>query len=144
MNVTAFSLAQRFVGMKEVPGTASNPAVLAMLRLDQPWPTSDEVPWCSAFANYIAWLLRLPRSHNLSARSWLNVGESIEADQATVGFDVVILSRGTDPTAGHVGFFAGAVGGVVNVLGGNQGDSVSVESFMRTRILGVRRLFKEG
>ena len=69
MNITAFELAQRFVGVKEIPGSESNPMVLSMLRLDQAWPEGDEVPWCSAFVNYIAWLLRLPRSKALNARS---------------------------------------------------------------------------
>ena len=59
MQVTAFDLAQRFVGVKEAPGSADNPQVLAFLKLDDEWPERDEVAWCSAFANYIAWLLRL-------------------------------------------------------------------------------------
>lgn len=62
MNITAFDLAQRFIGIKEVPGSTSNPQVLAFLRLDNAWPDGDDVAWCSAFVNYIAWLLRLPRS----------------------------------------------------------------------------------
>ena len=53
LETTAFDLAQRFVGTQELGGAASNPAVLAMLRLDQKWPKGDQVPWCSAFANYI-------------------------------------------------------------------------------------------
>ncbi len=137
MDITAYTLAQRFVGIKEVPGAASNPQVLAMLRLDGSWPQGDDVPWCSAFVNYIAWLLRLPRSKNLAARSWLNVGTPTNILDAVPGFDVVVLSRGA---GGHVGFFAGRDGQFVQMLGGNQGDAVSVEPFPTSRILGVRRL----
>ena len=36
--VTAYELAQRFVGLKETAGAASNPAVLAMLPLHNPSP----------------------------------------------------------------------------------------------------------
>ena len=33
MNCTAFDIAQRFVGLKEVAGPTSNPHVLAMLQI---------------------------------------------------------------------------------------------------------------
>lgn len=149
MNITAFDLAQRFVGVKEVPGMKDNPMILSMLRLDGEWPEHDEVPWCSAFVNYIAWLLRLPRSKSLAARSWLGVGETVVHTATNVGFDVVVLSRGTNPSAGHVGFFAGwsnhdvegtGVAMDVDILGGNQSNTVSVASFSASRILGIRRL----
>lgn len=66
---STFDIAQRFVGIAEIPGHKDSPQVLAMLRLDETWPENDEVPWCSAFLNYVAWLLRLPRSKSLRARS---------------------------------------------------------------------------
>ncbi len=148
IEITAYSLAQRFIGVDEVSGNSSNPLVLAMLKLDQNWPEGDHVPWCSAFVNYVTWLLRLPRSKSLRARSWLNVGSSISLDLASVGFDVVILKRGTgnQPGAdvidapGHVGLFGGVEGSKVLILGGNQSDSVNVSRYPANRILGIRRL----
>lgn len=146
--ITAFDIAQRFNGVKEVNGATANPQVLAMLRLDSPNQKDDETPWCSAFVNYIAWILRLPRSKDLMARSWLTVGQSIAIESAEVGFDIVILSRGdgVQPGAdvldapGHVGFFAGWQNEKVMLLGGNQSDAVNVSSFDKSRILSVRRL----
>lgn len=141
MNITAFDVAQRFIGMKEVPGTTSNPAILAMLRLDDAWPATEDVPWCSAFMNYVCWLLRLPRSKSLAARSWLNVGTPVRIDMARPGFDVVILSRPPNSWSGHVGFYAGWIQGEgIAILGGNQNNSVSVDGFDPSRILGIRRL----
>jgi uncharacterized protein (TIGR02594 family) len=148
IELTAFDLAQRFAGMSEVSGPTSNPQVLAMLRLDQAWPEDDQVPWCSAFMNYVAWLLRLPRSKDLRARSWLTVGQAVSLEQAQVGFDMVILKRGSGsqpgPTVidapGHVGLYAGQEGSNVLVLGGNQGDSVNVSPYPASRLLGIRRL----
>lgn len=146
--VTPFDLAARFLGTRESPGVAANPLILSMLRLDTSWPEQDEVPWCSAFANFVCWLLRLPRSKSLSARSWLMVGTPIRLDQAEPGFDVVVLKRGPHSPGpevlqapGHVGFFAGLAGGVVEVLGGNQGDAVTRAKFPAADVLGVRRLF---
>ena len=145
MNITAFDLAQRFIGIKEVPGSVSNPQILSMLRLDDVWPAGDETPWCSAFVNYICWLLKvLPRSHSLSARSWLKVGESIPIEQARVGYDIVILSRPPSPESGHVGFYAGfEQPDRVMMLGGNQRDGVCVSPFDAGRIIGVRRLYAD-
>lgn len=143
MKVTAYSIAERFIGIKEVRGSVDNPHILAMLKLDDEWPAHDEVPWCSAYVNYVCWLLRLPRSKSLRARSWLQVGKAVGERQAEVGFDIVVLNRAdgpSDPTIidapGHVGFFAGRG----NILGGNQGNSVSVAPFNRERILGIRRI----
>ena len=148
IEVTAFSMAERFVGVKEVSGSASSPQVLAMLRLDAEWPEGDDVPWCSGFMNYVAWLLRLPRSKSLLARSWLGVGSSVTLEEAEAGFDVVILKRGgsAEPgpevldAPGHVGLFAGRDGEGILVLGGNQSDSVNVQIYPASRLLGIRRL----
>ena len=145
--MNAFDLAQRFVGIKEVGGSVDNPQIMVMLKLDNDWPEADEVPWCSAFANYICWLLRLPRSKNLRARSWLTVGQGIHLDEAQPG-DIVVLKRGKGDQPGpevleapcHVGFYAGRFDGFIEVLGGNQSDTVKVSRYPSKRLLGVRRL----
>jgi uncharacterized protein (TIGR02594 family) len=119
-----------------------------MLRLDEKWPEGDDVPWCSAFMNYIAWLLRLPRSKSLQARSWLAVGRPVNVEEAEAGFDVVILKRGEGQqpgpdvlnAPGHVGLFAGREADVVLLLAGNQSDAVNVQRFSASQILGIRRL----
>jgi len=147
--LTAFTLAQRWTGTSEVQGAVHNPAIVAMLRLDGANVVDDETAWCSAFANYIAWILRLPRSKSLRARSWLEVGRPIELAEASAAFDVVILKRGDGvqpgpnviDAPGHVGFFASLESEIVTLLGGNQGNTVSLARFRRTDVLGVRRLW---
>lgn len=149
LNVSAFSVASKFLGVRETPGALSTPVIVAMLQLDTTWPERDEVPWCSAFVNAVAWLLGLPRSKSLAARSWLHVGTAITLDEAVAANDVVILKRNpqdagphVEAAPGHVGFFAGHLGSDdVLLLGGNQGDRVSVTAFSSARILGVRRLW---
>lgn len=145
LEISAFDLAQRFVGIKELPGPKDNPFILAMLQLDTPWPPHDEVAWCSAFVNFVCHLLRLPRSKSLAARSWLTVGQAIDLSAAEVGFDVVIVKRGADSAPGpeviqapgHVGFY----GGAGQLLAGNQGNAVSLAPFDPAMVLGVRRLY---
>ncbi len=143
LQVTAFDVAQRFIDVRELPGEKDNPFILAMLTLDNTWPQHDEVPWCSAFVNYVAWLLRLPRSKSLAARSWTHVGAAITLADAVPGFDIVVLSRGTNPAHGHVGFFSGiGTEGGIDLLGGNQGNTVSVRPFSLDRLVAVRRIHR--
>jgi len=152
MRVTAFSIAQRFIGIREIADAGRNHPFIV-------WcfeccgfglETSDEIPWCAAFANRVAWLLRLPRSKSARARSWLAVGQPVALDEATPGWDVVVVKQAAaDPGPevpvfrGHVGFFAGLEGDSVLILGGNQGDSVSIARFPVANVLGVRRLREE-
>lgn len=148
MTLTAFDIAMRFVGVKEISGLSAQPMIAAMLSLDSQIGTSDEIPWCSAYVNFVAWILRLPRSKSLAARSWLQVGTPIELAEARPGFDVVILKRGAGPqpgpdviqAPGHVGWFAGYDGVTLTLLGGNQSNSVSLARFPATDVLGVRRI----
>ena len=149
IEITAYELAQRYAGIKEFPGGRDHPLIqwwlsLCGFSIDSP----DETPWCAAFVNGIAWELRLPRSKSAAARSWLSVGVPVPLDQAAVGFDVVVLKRGVGPqpgperldAPGHVGFYAGQEGDTILILGGNQGNAVSVARFRADSLLGVRRL----
>ncbi len=138
MPLTCYDIAQRFVGVKETAGATSTPIILAMLRLDQTWPDDDQIAWCSAFVSWVAWLLRLPRSKSLAARSWLHVGRPTPLAEALIGDDVVVLRRGA---GGHVGFYAGRDrDGAILILGGNQGDAVTIAAFPEDRLLSVQRL----
>lgn len=140
--MTALQIAERFVGIKEVKGAVDNPLILAMLGLDAKWPDHDEVPWCSAFVNFVAWLLGLSRSKNLMARSWLTVGDFVLPFEVKAGFDIVIFERPPNPKSGHVAFFIDKFGDVVKVLGGNQSDSVSTALYPIERVIAYRRLVK--
>ena len=148
MNVTALDIARRFLDLKEIEGKQSHPMILAMLQqLDQS-VINDDVPWCAAFVHHVAWLLDLPRSKSLSARSWLAVGKTIGLEALTPGFDIVILKRGPGvqpgPTVlqapGHVALYDSRDAATVQVIGGNQSNRVSLARFPIDRILGVRRL----
>tara|TARA_Y100000401_G_scaffold115874_2_gene120399 strand:+ start:4623 stop:5084 length:462 start_codon:yes stop_codon:yes gene_type:complete len=146
-NWGALDCAMQYLGIKEVPGHKSNPAILAMLQMDMKWPKDDATPWCSAFANWVAFNMGLERSKSLRARSWLLVGkeESLEGANANC---VVIFKRGRGrqpgpdviKAPGHVAFFSHLQDDKVWVVGGNQGDKVSIKAYPLTQVLGVRRL----
>ena len=145
--ITPYSIAKQYIDIKEISGAMNNPIIMAMLKLDNNWPENDEVPWCSAFINWVAFNAGVWRSKSLMARSWLAMVNHIQIDHAEQGWDVVILSRGhgEQPSAGvlnapgHVGLYSFHNGGNVWLLGGNQSDSVSIQKFPKSRIIGVRR-----
>ena len=140
--MTPLQLAMRFVGeIHEQPLGLQHPLIQWWLSLcGFGFDAADEIPWCSAFINGIAWELRLPRSKSAAARSWLGIGTAVDISLARAEADVVILKRGTNPIQGHVGFFAGAENGTVRLCGGNQADGVTIASFPVDRVVGVRRL----
>lgn len=137
ITTSAFQVASRFVNLMEVKGTMDSPQILSMLRLDNTWPEHDEVPWCSAFVNYVCFVLGISRTKSLAAKSWLQIGTVIELKDARADSDVVILTR---EGGYHVGFYSSHDDTQVELLGGNQGDKVCLEKFPVSRIVGVRRL----
>ena len=151
VELTAFDLAGRFLGLTERAGNLENhPLIVWWFELCGLPKQPDEVPWCSVFLNGLCWLLGpdVPRSKSAAARSWLTVAQAVSLDQAIIGWDVVILKRGAGPqpgpdvfdAPGHVGLFAGRLNGDVLVRGGNQQNSVNDTRFPGHRVLGVRRL----
>jgi uncharacterized protein (TIGR02594 family) len=95
------------------------------------------IPWCAAFVNRILEMAGYSGSDNLMARSFLSVGERV---RKPVHGDIVVLTRGSDPASGHVGFYMGEEGGYVIVLGGNQQKAVRISHYPKSRVLGYRRL----
>jgi hypothetical protein len=79
------------------------------------------------------------------------VGRPIALEDAIVGWDIVILSRGPGEqpgpevidAPGHVGLYAGHYTTRVLLLGGNQSDTVQVSQYAKDRVLGVRRIYEE-
>ena len=148
--MTLLDLAHMEAGVSEVKGSAHNPRIVGWLQRVGAWADADEVPWCSAFVAEIAHRGGCCESRSLRARSWLNVGQRIEREDAVPGMDIVILNRGgsVDPTViaapGHVGFYAGHHGNTdrVRVFGGNQGDEVRVSGYPGRDVLGYRRLYR--
>ena len=151
METTPYQVAKNFIGLKEIPGIVNNPLIVAMHQIDNPAIEDESVPWCSSFVNFIFFCLGLIRTKSARARSWLQIGEEITLDDADHGFDVVILKRGkgnqpgpeTINAPGHVGFYVRHDDKNVWLLGGNQGDQVSIAQFPVTSILGIRRVKRE-
>ena len=139
MNNLLLDIALSQFGVTEAPGAADNPVIMSMAR-DCGFRDylHDDISWCSLFANWVALKAGYQRSWSLMARSWLKVGlETSTFAEA----DIVVLWRG-EPAGllGHVGFPIAQRNGLIYILGGNQGDQVSIEGFDPARVLGFRQL----
>lgn len=127
-------IARSHVGVREIPGPRHEPIIQRWLRQLRGWWTDDETPWCGTFvaACLVDANLRIPELW-MRAREYLNWGRALS--EPALGC-VVVFERGP---GGHVGFVVGQDGrGRIMVLGGNQGNAVSVAPFDRSRVLGYR------
>lgn len=123
-------------GVREISGSANNARVLAYFRdVGHDEITRDETPWCAAFVGAMLKRAGLPSTRSLLARSYLRWGKAL--DEPRVGA-LAVLSRGSDPYAGHVGFYLASQGRRIFLLSGNHGDAVTVEAFEQERLLGYR------
>jgi uncharacterized protein (TIGR02594 family) len=129
------AIARDEMGVAEVPGTGSNPRISEYHATTHGGPETDSVPWCSSFVNFCITQAGLTGTQSKMARSWMTWGRDAGA---FVPGCIVVLQRGAAPR-GHVGFCVEAVGGIVALLGGNQGNAVTISSFDASRVL-ARRL----
>lgn len=139
------ALANGELGVKEIPGKDSNERIEEYFKAcgaSAEWAlkqeNTDAIPWCGAF---VGWLMRecgYPLAPEpLRARSWLEWGDKVDKPYPGV---IVVLRRGADPKAGHVGILhqISDDGKTLYILGGNQGDAVSIGAFPVTSLLGYR------
>jgi len=137
-----YAEAQKSLGLKEWPGAKHNPKVLALYNdAGHSEIRNDEVPWCAAFVGAVLARLGLHNTGSLLAKSYLKWGDKVALKDAKPG-DVVIFNRGSQSWQGHVAFFHAHAGKYVEVLGGNQGNAVSIARYPVSNIAGIRRVSK--
>ncbi len=124
------------IGQREIDGANDNPRILKFYReVGHPDVAHDEVAWCAAFVGACLERGGIASTRSLMARSYLGWGRALAKGQPGA---IAVFSRGDDPAAGHVAFYLDADAARVFVLGGNQGDAVSVTAIGRDRLLGLR------
>lgn len=150
MHATALiDLMRADLGTAETVGDGSNPAIMASalrvsrahpdLRWIASWYTDDDIPWCGLqLADVVvkAGLLP-PRPNPLSARAWADWHE----DAGGPRFGVVAVLR-RPGGKGHVGLVEAVSpsGKWIRLIGGNQGNAVSVAWFEASRVITYRRV----
>lgn len=129
-------IAWSYMGEREVAAMAANPAILNFFRLaGHPEVKTDEEAWCAAFIRACLVQAGLSAEGSLMARSLLKIGTPITTPRYGA---IAVISRGTDGVSGHVGFVVGWTKDTISLLGGNQGDAVSVAAYPISKLLGLR------
>lgn len=132
--------ARKELGTKEVQGPGDNPAIakywedagIADVAMGQ-----DEVPWCAAFVGAMLARGTAEGSGKANARSYEKWGRALISP--CLGC-VVVISRPPVTWQGHVAFYLGTDRAArrVRVIGGNQGDAVSIAEFSLDRVVAYR------
>jgi uncharacterized protein (TIGR02594 family) len=121
------------LGQAEIPGEAANARIVEYLK-SVGQPGSDEIAWCAAEVNFVLAAAGLAGTGKPNAKSYLTWGVPT---RPRIGA-VVVLSRGDQEWQGHVGFVAQVNYETIYVIGGNQGDRVSIASYLKTRVIDYR------
>lgn len=123
-------------GVTETVGSKNNPVIMGWakeLGLEKIY-NADSIPWCGLYAAII--IHRAGRSvvdKPLWALNWNNFG--VKVNQPMLG-DILTFSRNG---GGHVGLYVGEDKVAYHVLGGNQGDKVSIVRIGKDRLSQARR-----
>ncbi|MGY3091070.1 uncharacterized protein (TIGR02594 family) [Hymenobacter sp. UYAg731] len=124
--------ALKLLGTAEVPGPKSNPVILAMAGAvgAASYYHNDDTPWCALFCSYVAKLAgkALPPDP-LAARNWAHFGTPVAAPMLG---DIVVFPH-------HVALYVGETTRTYSLLGGNQGDRVSIVDFLKAGAIAFRR-----
>ncbi|MBI0475012.1 TIGR02594 family protein [Sphingomonas sp. MA1305] len=134
------SAARAKLGTREAPGLANNPTIMGWakrlgIKLLGVVYNADSVPWCGLFVATCVYEVGLPPAPiAVRAKSWAAWGQAVAADQLAPGA-VLVFER---PGGGHVGFYVGEDATAYHVLGGNQGDTVSITRIAKSRCVARR------
>ncbi len=128
--------AVKLLGTKEVVGKQHNPVILGWAKevgLQKVY-TADEIPWCGlaiAYACHKAGVEVVDKP--LWALSWANYGTKVS--EPMLG-DILTFKR---DGGGYVGIYVGEDKDCYHVLGGNQGNAMSVSRIVKSRLYQARR-----
>lgn len=128
------------LGTREAPGSANSTTIMGWAKrlgtkvLGVTY-NGDDVPWCGLFAAVcVADAGLTPPPIAIRAKSWASWGGGLRPDVLAPGA-VLVFER---PGGGHVGFYVGEDDLAYHVLGGNQGDAVTITRIAKARCVARR------
>ena len=124
-------IAQKEIGEHEIVG-GENPRIIEYHNSCTLHAKEDEIAWCSAFVNWVMQQVGFKGTRSAWAQSWAEWGKEVEP---VVGAIVVFR---WDNGSGHVGFITAWDDNDVEVLGGNQADSVCKTRFSWSHVISIR------
>lgn len=130
-------IARREIGQRERAGSKDdNPRIIEYLKCTGLSRSQhhDETPWCAAFACWCLEGAGIRSTRRANARSFLSWGKSSPLQIGALA----VLTRGTNPSQGHVGIVVGWTDSQLLLLGGNQSNRVTISAYPRSRLIGLR------
>ena len=129
-------VARALIGTREVPGPANNPKIMdwakrlgSLLGVNY---AADSVPWCGLFVAHCVNSVGIkPPPIAVRAKAWATWGQAVTP---CVGAILVFERKG----GGHVGIYVAEDDQCFHVLGGNQGDAVSIVPIEKARKVACR------
>jgi uncharacterized protein (TIGR02594 family) len=122
--------------VREIPGIEANPDIIRYHSYTTLKATSDEIPWCSSALCACFEEIGLDSPRSAAARSWLTWGMPCSA---FVLGSVAIFERGKPNSgSGHVAIALAENNGVITCIGGNQSNTINIQDFPKTQLLGYR------
>lgn len=126
------------IGIRETPGPKNTPTIIGWGQrlgakiLGIPYADDSATPWCGLFVAEVMFECGFqPPPIAIRAKSWATWGTPCEPCEGAV----LVFQR---PGGGHVGLCVGMDATAYHVLGGNQGDSVSITRIAKDRCIAVR------
>jgi uncharacterized protein (TIGR02594 family) len=128
------------LGTREATGKANSPNILGWakrlgMKVLGVIYNADSVPWCGVF---VAFCLQEdgiePAPIAVRATSWSRWGLALRPERLAPGA-ILVFER---PGGGHVGFYVGEDAKAYHVLGGNQGDAVTIARVAKERCIARR------
>lgn len=121
--------ARRYLGLKEGPGAADNPTVVAFYAdCGHPEVKHDATAWCAAFVGSMLHKAGIKGTGTLWALDYSHYGQKLLLPV----LGAIATKKRTG--GGHVAFVVAASPSTVWLLGGNQGDAVCIEAVPRSSI----------
>lgn len=131
------TVARALIGTRETPGPANNPTIMKWASnlgtkiLGIVYP-GDATPWCGLFVAHCINAVGLKTAPiAVRASAWATWGAEITP---RIGAVLVFMR----PGGGHVGFYVAEDDACFWVLGGNQGDAVSITRIAKNRVVACR------
>lgn len=125
------------LGQAEIPGPKDNPRILAYYaKAGFPQINDEATPWCAGLVNFCLETAGTPGSKSLAAREFLNWGKAVKKPYP--GCIAVLWRVSPQSWQGHTAFYLGETATHVQLLGGNQANKVSIQSFPKNQVLGFR------